>query len=81
MIANAFSVLLEEEGDQAKGGKGVIPQMDKILSWNMRGMNGPNKQEDVKIFLLQQQAGLVDFLETKIKAQNIAQVMGRICPN
>ena len=81
MIANIFSVLLEEEGDQAEGGKGVIPQMDRILSWNVRGMNSPNKQEDIKIFLQQQQAGLVGFLEIKIQAQNIAQVIWRICPN
>jgi len=40
--------------------------MDKILSWNMRGLNGPNKQEDVKIFLQQQKAGLVGLLETKL---------------
>jgi len=55
------------------------PQMDKIVSWNVRGMNGPNKQEDLKIFLYQQQVGLIGFLETKVKLQNITQVMGRIC--
>jgi len=55
--------------------------MDSILSWNVRGMNIPNKQEDIKIFLQQQQAGFVGFLETNIKDQNIALVMGRICPN
>ena len=55
--------------------------MDKILCWNVRGMNSPNKQEDIKIFLQQQQAGMVGFLETKAQAQNIAQVMGKICHN
>jgi len=25
--------------------------MDKIISWNVRGMNAPNKQEDIKVFL------------------------------
>ena len=55
--------------------------MDRILSWNVRGMNSPNKQEDIQIFLHQQQVGLVGFLKTKIKEQNIDSVMGRICPN
>jgi len=45
------------------------------------GMNGPNKQEDIKILLQQHQVGLVGFLETKIKAPNITQVMGKMCRN
>ena len=68
-------------GVQQVGGRGIKTLMDSILSWNVRGMNNPNKQDDIKIFLQQQQAWLVGFLETKIKAQNIALVMGRICPN
>jgi len=55
--------------------------MDKILCWNVRGMNCRNKQEDIKIFLQQQKVGLVGFLETKVKEQTIPMVMGRICPN
>ncbi|KAJ8419310.1 LOW QUALITY PROTEIN: hypothetical protein Cgig2_009221 [Carnegiea gigantea] len=46
---------------------------------NSQGMNSPNKQEDIKIFLQQHQAGLVRFLETK--AHNIANVMGKIYSN
>ncbi|KAJ8429180.1 hypothetical protein Cgig2_011784 [Carnegiea gigantea] len=45
----------------------------------IRGLNSPNKQEDVKIFLHQQQVGLVGFFETKVKLENIAQVMGSQC--
>ena len=55
--------------------------MDRIICWNVRGMNCPNKQEDIKIFLQQQKAGIVGFLETKVKVQNVTQVMGKICPN
>jgi len=44
-------------------------------------MNGPNKQEDIKLFLQQQQASMVRFLETKVHACNIAHVIIRICPN
>ncbi|KAJ8424002.1 hypothetical protein Cgig2_001621 [Carnegiea gigantea] len=51
-MANTYNVLLEKEGNQAEGGEGGSqPQMDKIISSNVRGMNGPNKQEDIKIFL------------------------------
>ena len=53
--------------------------MVEIVSWNVRGMNGPIKQEDLKIFLDQQQVSLVGFLETKVHLQNVEQVMGRIC--
>ena len=51
---------------------GQQPHMDRILSWNVRGLNGPNKQEDVKIFLQQQQVGLLGLLETKVTLQNIS---------
>ena len=55
--------------------------MDKIISWNVRGMNAPNKQEDIKVFLQQEQVGLVGFIETKVKESNIQMVMNRVCPN
>jgi len=41
--------------------------MDSIITWNITGLNSPNKQEDVKIFLHDQQVGLVALLETKVK--------------
>jgi len=40
--------------------------MDNIASWNIRGLNWPNKQEDVKLFLHINNIGLVGLLETKI---------------
>ncbi|KAJ8444524.1 hypothetical protein Cgig2_028339 [Carnegiea gigantea] len=40
-------------------------QMDNIVSWNIRGLNGPDKQKDVKIFLHTNKIRLVDLLETK----------------
>ena len=42
-------------------------------------MNGPNKQEDLNIFLRQHQIGLVGFLETKVKDHNMAQVARNTC--
>ncbi|KAJ8426356.1 LOW QUALITY PROTEIN: hypothetical protein Cgig2_021476 [Carnegiea gigantea] len=44
--------------------------METICSWNIRGLNWPNKQEDVKIFLHKKQIGLVGLLETKILTQS-----------
>ena len=53
--------------------------MAKIISWNVRGMNGPTKQEDLRIFLSQQQAGLIGFTKTKIQLQKVDHVMRKIC--
>lgn len=44
-------------------------------------MNGPNKQEDLKIFLQQQEVGVMGFLEAKVKMQNVAHVMNKVCSN
>lgn len=45
--------------------------MDNILVWNVRGLNRPQKQKEVRDFLLQQKAGLVCLLETKLKPVNV----------
>ena len=45
--------------------------MSQVASWNMRGLNWPNKQEDVKLFLHQNNIGLVGLIETKIRRQNV----------
>ncbi|KAJ8419837.1 LOW QUALITY PROTEIN: hypothetical protein Cgig2_004721 [Carnegiea gigantea] len=60
---NTYNVLLEEEGNQAEGGEGGSqPQMDKIISWNVRGMNGRNKN------LEEQRLPLWDDLKTIAQA-------------
>ena len=45
--------------------------MSQIASWNVRGLNWPNKQEDVKLFLQLNNVGLVGLIETKIRQQNV----------
>jgi len=45
--------------------------MDSAISWNIRGLNCPNKQEDVRCFLSSHKASLLSLLETKVKAQNV----------
>ena len=43
------------------------PLMDNIITWNIRGLNSPNKQDDIKIFLEKHRVGLVALLENKVK--------------
>lgn len=44
--------------------------MASILSWNIRGLNWPNKQEDVRSLYLKEM-GLIGLLETKVKEKNV----------
>jgi len=55
-----------------------LAPMDKLCSWNIRGLNWPNKQEVVKIFLHEKQIGFVDLLETKVKDKNVNLVATRL---
>ena len=52
--------------------------MDSIVCWNVRGLNWPNKQEDLKIFLFNHKVGLVGLLETKVKEHNTKKVADAI---
>ncbi|XP_062080589.1 uncharacterized protein LOC133785357 [Humulus lupulus] len=45
--------------------------MDKVLSWNVRGINNQQKQRLVKQFIASQRVGLVGLLETRVKAQKL----------
>ena len=48
--------------------------MGSIASWNIRGLNWPNKQEDVHTFLHINKVGLIGLLETKVKEKNADRV-------
>ena len=52
--------------------------MVNIASWNIRGLNWPNKQEDVKIFLQKNQISFIGLLETKVKKEKVHTVASRI---
>jgi len=54
--------------------------MVRLGCWNIRGLNWPNKQDDIKIFLQLNNVGLVGFLETKIKEKNVDKVPNRMIP-
>ena len=45
--------------------------MDRICSWNIRGLNWPNNQEDAKIFLHEKRIGFIGLLETKVKESKV----------
>jgi len=52
--------------------------MDNIITWNIRGLNSPNKKEDITIFLETLRVGLIALLETKVKEKNVKVVGKRL---
>jgi len=52
--------------------------MDSICSWNIRSLNWPSKQEDVKILFLERHIGIVGLLETKVKEKNANRIATRL---
>ncbi|KAJ8419799.1 hypothetical protein Cgig2_030528 [Carnegiea gigantea] len=79
-VQNSFKMLVANEGNEVMHPtiEGGAP-MDRICSWNIRGLNWPNKQEDVKIFLHEKHIGFIGLLETKFihcKATQLATMKG-----
>ncbi|KAJ8419762.1 LOW QUALITY PROTEIN: hypothetical protein Cgig2_030064 [Carnegiea gigantea] len=66
-VQNCFNSLTETEGPENMHLKteGRGPPMDRIYSWNIRGLYWPNKQEDVKIILHEKHMGFIRLLEIK----------------
>ena len=52
--------------------------MDNICCWNVRGLNWPNKQEDIKLFLHTYHIGLIGMLETKVKLARVNKVASNL---
>lgn len=48
--------------------------MVNMLCWNVRGLNGPIKQKEVKLLCNIENVGLVGLLETKIKINKIEEI-------
>jgi len=42
--------------------------MDNIASWNMKGLNVPNKQQEVRDFYFRNKQGLIGLVEIKVKS-------------
>lgn len=48
----------------------ILPlNMDNLMCWNVRGMNAPNKQKEVKVFCNKENIGLIGLLKTKNKGK------------
>lgn len=55
--------------------------MDKLMMWNVRGLNSSLKQQEVIRFILQQKVGLVGLVKTKIKNNNFSDIYSRMFQN
>ena len=47
--------------------------MDRLLVWNVRGVNSPLKHRDIKTLITQTRAGFVSLLETKIRNKDMGK--------
>ena len=48
--------------------------MDKILCWNVRGINSQLKHREIKNLIISKRVGLVGLLETKVKNKNMGNL-------
>lgn len=55
--------------------------MDRILTWNVWGINSTQKQEVVKRFIHKYDFGLVELLEYKVKVANLGNLYQRVFSN
>ncbi|KAJ8433454.1 hypothetical protein Cgig2_014495 [Carnegiea gigantea] len=86
MDAEGFTLVMRPSTRQHHSPRNITGEMRDqnpfatLQDWNIRGLNWPNKQEDVKIFLHEKQIGLVGLLETKVKEKNVEKLntKGRI---
>ncbi|XP_048490019.1 uncharacterized protein LOC125491981 [Beta vulgaris subsp. vulgaris] len=68
-----------EKGKSKLGGGGTLPlTMDRVLAWNVRGVNNPKKQLEIKAFLHKYVVGLVGLLETKVKAVHLGELYHKV---
>ncbi|KAM3307536.1 hypothetical protein P3S67_009279 [Capsicum chacoense] len=52
--------------------------MVKLICWNTRGLNGLNKQKEVKLLCSYENIGMICFLEIRIKANKIRDIADRM---
>ena len=55
--------------------------MDRVLCWNVRGLNRQAKQAEVRRMILTHQIKLFSLLETRLKAANMRALYLNVCPN
>lgn len=57
-----------------KGGGYTVPTFGNGCSWNVRGLNAPNKQKEVKLLCNDEKVSLIGLIETKIKREKLDQL-------
>lgn len=55
--------------------------MINIASWNIRGLNSPLKQNEIKLFILDKEINIIDILEVKVRLQNFQNIKNKIFRN
>lgn len=55
--------------------------MIRIASWNIRDLNSPLKQKDVKSFINQKEISIIGLLEVKVRQQNSKPILNKIFRN
>ena len=55
-----------------------LPLMGSLCAWNIQGLNWPNKQEDLKVFLQSYQIDFIGLLETKIKQAKVDYIASNV---
>ncbi|KAG5536812.1 hypothetical protein RHGRI_024293 [Rhododendron griersonianum] len=58
-----------------------IPCMVKVGSWNIRGLNDPLKQKEVRSVILANMFSLFGVVETKVRGENIQSTMAVCLPH
>lgn len=48
--------------------------MDRLIIWNVRGINCQQKHKEVRYVIPQKKVGLIRLLETKVKAHNMGKL-------
>uniref|UniRef100_A0A803Q6V5 DUF4283 domain-containing protein n=1 Tax=Cannabis sativa TaxID=3483 RepID=A0A803Q6V5_CANSA len=66
-----------QEGNTREGEVPLL-LMDKIICWNVRGINNQHKKHTVKQFIASQKAGLVGLLETRVKPPKLGDLYQRM---
>ncbi|KAJ8423616.1 hypothetical protein Cgig2_015705 [Carnegiea gigantea] len=71
------------KGQSSSAEDEFIPISRKAASprtWSIRGLNWPNKQVDVNIFLHLNKVGLIGMFKTKVKEKNAEKVVAKVFP-
>ncbi|XP_060969918.1 uncharacterized protein LOC133037111 [Cannabis sativa] len=71
-VRNMFDSLTEQ--NYIGGGEIPLPPMDRLLCWNVRGINSQHKYQEIKQLIQSKQVGLVSLLETKVQNKNMGKV-------